>query len=249
MLQARFVVATPGYNWLAALIVVVAGAAAVILAVLRAARWSAPARGAREGTSGRFWPDLWVELESLLRASGRLALPMLAVGALALLVGPAVWATSALAGPANGAFPIAGPGVPLGFGTVSQADAGLQRYLLAHRGHAYYLFATLKATPAAPYIIATGQPVMALGGFTGSDPILTLGGLHAAIAGGQVRYFLLTGADRAARTSTNAQLTQWVAANCAPVAASAYDGTAASTAASGGAAQLYDCAAAANVAG
>jgi len=41
-----------------------------------------------------------------------------------------------------------------------------------HRSEAY-LAASVKARQAAPIIIATGEPVIALGGFSGRDPILT----------------------------------------------------------------------------
>lgn len=42
-----------------------------------------------------------------------------------------------------------------------------------------------------PLIIATGDPVLSLGGFTGSDPILTPAKLAALARQGVVRYFLL----------------------------------------------------------
>jgi len=60
------------------------------------------------------------------------------------------------------------------------ANATLISYLEAHQGSARYLFATTNANSAAPYILATGKAVMALGGFQGSDPILTLGQRHGA---------------------------------------------------------------------
>ena len=40
-------------------------------------------------------------------------------------------------------------------------------------------------------ILATNKPVMALGGFGGSDPILTTDQLAALVSKGTVRYFLL----------------------------------------------------------
>jgi hypothetical protein len=44
---------------------------------------------------------------------------------------------------------------------------------------------------ASPYILATEQPVAALGGFSGGDPILTTEQLAAMIERGEVRYFLV----------------------------------------------------------
>ena len=41
-------------------------------------------------------------------------------------------------------------------------------------GQARFLLATPNTQFAAPIIIGTGQPVMAMGGFSGRDPILTV---------------------------------------------------------------------------
>src|SRR5579885_2713319 len=72
-----------------------------------------------------------------------------------------------------------------------QVDQKLVSYLESHRGHARFLVATLTAMQAAPIILDTGQPVMALGGFMGRDPILTPNALAQEVERGQVRFFLL----------------------------------------------------------
>jgi len=72
-------------------------------------------------------------------------------------------------------------------------DPQLLSFLESHRGNARYLVATPNAMTAAPIVIATGQPVMALGGFSGSDPILTTSDLEHLVANGTVRYFLMGG--------------------------------------------------------
>jgi len=74
-----------------------------------------------------------------------------------------------------------------------QASRTLLRYLVKHRGAAKYLVATPSSNEAAPIIIATGEPVMSLGGFTGSDPILTSAKLASLAKEGVVQYFLLGG--------------------------------------------------------
>jgi hypothetical protein len=43
-------------------------------------------------------------------------------------------------------------------------------FLEHHHGREDYLLAAVNARQAAPIIIATGNPVMALGGFSGGDP-------------------------------------------------------------------------------
>jgi hypothetical protein len=46
---------------------------------------------------------------------------------------------------------------------------------------------------AAPYILASGQPIMAMGGFTSSDPAPTLAQFKQLVAEGKVRYVLVGG--------------------------------------------------------
>ncbi|MCC6176394.1 MAG: glycosyltransferase family 39 protein [Chloroflexi bacterium] len=119
-----------------------------------------------------------------------------------------------------------GPGGP---GTQAEVIAFLQ----ANRGDTKYLVATTNANSAAPIILATGQPVMALGGFLGSDPILTIDRLAARIQAGEVRFFLLGGpggfgGPGGARGATAG----WVQSTCPLVPASELGGSSV---------QLYDC--------
>lgn len=145
---------------------------------------------------------------------------LMTAGVLAIGVAPSAWAMETTlhdvggllpsAGPAGyggfrggrGGFPIVGgsgfdiPGLPSGVapGDFSgQLDSLTIEYLLKNQGNTKYLVATLNANSAAPIILATGEPVMALGGFTGSDPILTVSQLQQLIADGTVRFFLVQG--------------------------------------------------------
>lgn len=175
-------------------------------------------------------------------------------------------------------------GTPGGFGDTNTADAKLVNFLLAHQGTDRFLVATLNSMSATPFILSTGLPVMALGGFLGADQILTQQELAGLIKKGEVRYFLLQGGFGALPTiqldeippqyrelfeslrglggqgnplgglGNNAQLTQWVTANCAVVPQSQWsstpsatgNGTPGATAGGpggfGGGQQLYDCA-------
>jgi 4-amino-4-deoxy-L-arabinose transferase-like glycosyltransferase len=84
------------------------------------------------------------------------------------------------------------PGFPGGLGG-SQVDQQLLSYLEKNQGKAKYLLAVPSSMAADPYIIATGKPVMALGGFSGSDKILTVAQLATLVKNGTVRFFLLSG--------------------------------------------------------
>lgn len=82
-------------------------------------------------------------------------------------------------------------------------------YLEKHRGTAKYLAVTTSSNSAAPLIIATGQPVMSLGGFSGSDPILTTAKFAALVKAGEVRYFLINGGGPGGRGGSNG-ITSWI---------------------------------------
>lgn len=65
-------------------------------------------------------------------------------------------------------------------------------YLIAKNTGEKFLFATTNAGTAEAYIIQTGQAVMAMGGFSGSDPILTVAKLKQMIANKEVKFFLIS---------------------------------------------------------
>ena len=68
----------------------------------------------------------------------------------------------------------------------------LIRYLEANQGNAKFLVAVPSSQGIADtIIIETNKPVMSLGGFSGSDPILTTNQLASLVANGTVRFFLL----------------------------------------------------------
>jgi 4-amino-4-deoxy-L-arabinose transferase-like glycosyltransferase len=69
----------------------------------------------------------------------------------------------------------------------------LVSYLEANQGNTKFLFAVTNSNSAAPYIIATNKPVMSLGGFLGSDPILNTTSLAKLVSNNTIRFFLLNG--------------------------------------------------------
>ncbi|MFT9056207.1 MAG: glycosyltransferase family 39 protein [Ethanoligenens sp.] len=70
----------------------------------------------------------------------------------------------------------------------------LETYLEQHQDGATYLAAVPSAPLAETLIIDTGRPVMAIGGFNGTNPILTFHAFQSLVANGKVRYFLSTSA-------------------------------------------------------
>lgn len=135
-------------------------------------------------------------------------------GMLVLLAGPLYWAATPLIYGDNNVMPAAGPSqsqMGQRQGTVNkQAAANKQgivksessdssdkliAYLTKNNTGEKYLFATTDANTAGPYIIKTGKAVMAMGGFSGSDQVLTVSKLEKMVKNKEVKYFLISGTD------------------------------------------------------
>ena len=148
-------------------------------------------------------------------------------------------------GGSGGAGGLAGAGGLGGgiFGSTSltASQQQLYRYVSAHRDGAGYLLAVSSWSQASAYILATGQEVMPMGGFSGSVPEPTLARVQQLVATGQLRFFLLGGTGgfggpgRGGPDDTAAQVASWVESACAVVPAQDYG------AASGGTGTLYAC--------
>jgi 4-amino-4-deoxy-L-arabinose transferase-like glycosyltransferase len=129
----------------------------------------------------------------------RLALVGAAGAGVALLAGPTAYATSTIALAHAGGDPAAGPVVEDavgGFGPVGDptSDTALVDYLLANRGDTTWVVATWSADRAGSLELAAHAPVMAMGGFSGTDPVPTVDQLRHLVAAGKLRYVLLGGA-------------------------------------------------------
>jgi 4-amino-4-deoxy-L-arabinose transferase-like glycosyltransferase len=81
-----------------------------------------------------------------------------------------------------------------------------------------WVAAAVGSNSAAGVQLATGRPVMAIGGFNGSDPSPTLAQFQADVAAGKIHYFLPGGSGRGfggfggagGRSGTASQITSWV---------------------------------------
>ena len=87
-------------------------------------------------------------------------------------------------GGGGGAMTFAGNNMPA-------LDPALLRYLSTHQGKARYLVATATSSYASLFILATNQPVMALGGYQGWDRVVTPTSLAQLVTKGTVRFFYL----------------------------------------------------------
>jgi 4-amino-4-deoxy-L-arabinose transferase-like glycosyltransferase len=139
-----------------------------------------------------------------------------AIGLAALLAAPLYWAATPAVYGDSSMLPEAGPQLHRSNGTKnmmnSQADEKTIDYLMLHHKNEKYLVATTNAMTAAPIILATGKPVMAMGGFAGNDPALTVDKLKKMVEAGEVRYFLIPSMDM-----RNQEILKWIRENCKEV--------------------------------
>jgi 4-amino-4-deoxy-L-arabinose transferase-like glycosyltransferase len=86
-------------------------------------------------------------------------------------------------------------------------------FLAARHGGERFILAVPNALQAAPLIVASGKPVMAMGGYLGRDPILTADALERLVGEGQVRFILTGGPRLVAPDERERALAQWVRAH------------------------------------
>jgi 4-amino-4-deoxy-L-arabinose transferase-like glycosyltransferase len=184
-----------------------------------------------------------------LRAPARLARRATAVAAVAAVVALAAGPTSysvanlsrslngnnVIAGPATttggmGAGPGGGGGAPAmrgGGGPPGNARGGgggsisssVIAYLEANQGSAKYLLAASGSQTTASIIIATGKPVVTIGGFSGNDPAPTVSQLAAMVARGELKYVLISSGNGGGPGGASNALTTWVKAHGTAVTA------------------------------
>ena len=140
----------------------------------------------------------------------------------AMLVMPAVWSGLTAFNNSPSSLPTSGPAVAgydnMSPGMMGGVNQNLLNYLLNNTQSGTYLFATGGATMAAGYILATDRPVLALGGFTGTD-VVPIDKFISLVKSGQLRFVLLNDGP-----NEHKAIAQWVKLNCTIVNASAYGG-------------------------
>jgi hypothetical protein len=164
-----------------------------------------------------------------------------AAALIAALAGPTAYSLATAATPHTGSIPSAGPASTGGFGgpggapimgggptTGGGANAGgllngstssdALDALLAEDSSSYtWVAAAVGSNSAAGYQLATELPVMAIGGFNGSDPSPTLAQFQDYVANGEIHWFIASdggfGGGPNASGSTSSDIATWVADN------------------------------------
>ena len=115
----------------------------------------------------------------------------------------------------TGSIPTAGPSSTAMRGSnneTSQANSQLVQYLLEHQNGATWLVAVASANESAAIQLTSSQPVMAVGGFNGSDTPLTLEQFKQLVKDGKVNYYAISshGHGGGGPGGGNNEITMWV---------------------------------------
>jgi 4-amino-4-deoxy-L-arabinose transferase-like glycosyltransferase len=125
-------------------------------------------------------------------------------------------------------------------GGTESSQSGLLTYLQENTTDIKYLVAVNNAMTGAPYVLATGRPVLYMGGFSGSDNVVDADGLAELVANGELRYVLEGGGGGG---GGNSDISTWLEENCSVVDTSQYSSgeTSRGMGGMGGGGTLYQC--------
>lgn len=129
-----------------------------------------------------------------LSQTKRLKQIILGLAITAGMAAPIVFSISTVATAHSGSIPTAGPGASAMSNTNNEsarAESTLVSFLLENRHDTTWLATVNSANESAPIQLSSGQPVMAIGGFNGSDSTLTLSQLKQLVKQGKVRYYVV----------------------------------------------------------
>jgi 4-amino-4-deoxy-L-arabinose transferase-like glycosyltransferase len=202
------------HRWFAWMLpVAVAGTAVLSAALLRRTPGYAPGLAATVIVAGALAALGLTLVIARLTSRRTVAFAVVVVALVAVLGGPSAYALSTISKSVTGSFASAGPdasgqvllasrnGVGTGGGggtsgagqpgTAASVSQELISYLETHKASAEYIVAVEGSQSGESIILASGDPVMVMGGFNGSDPAPTLAEFKQMVAEGKVRYVLI----------------------------------------------------------
>lgn len=139
---------------------------------------------------------------------------LISIALISIFAAPAFYSSTAIFYKMQGNFPSAGLSLisskQVNIPSKDNSTDKLIKFLQANRKNEKYLVAVPSATDyASSIIIETGEPVMALGGFSGTDNIITLNEFKKLVSEGAIRYAIISGDGRGA----NSEIINWIKEN------------------------------------
>lgn len=121
----------------------------------------------------------------------------------------------------------------------SSSDSALISFLEKNNTGEEFLVAVSSASEAEPIILATGKPVMAVGGFSGTNRSLTVEKLEQMVKAGELKYYMVGGRGGMGGDSSD-EVTQWVEEHGTVVDSSVWSSSSGSGMEGGSSQTLYD---------
>ncbi|MFJ4831629.1 ArnT family glycosyltransferase [Streptomyces sp. NPDC088747] len=125
-----------------------------------------------------------------------------------------------------------------GGGMGGETSDELISYLKKNQDGAEWLLAVSSSQTAASLILSSGEPVISMWGWSGTDKAMTLARLKELVKNGELHYIQLGGGGGGGMgggSTLSSEVTAWVQKNATAVEASEYGGTSTSTSSSGSA--------------
>ncbi|WP_369249885.1 hypothetical protein [Streptomyces sp. R41] len=111
----------------------------------------------------------------------------------------------------------------------SQVTSDMITYLKKHQDGATWLLAVATDQTASSIILESGQPVISMGGWSGSDNAMTLAKLKSLVKSGKLHYIMISSTGG---QGTDSEIATWVAKHGAAVKSSSYSSSSSSSASS-----------------
>ena len=188
--------------------------------------------------------------------SKNLALAGITLLVASMFITPGIWSVyTALNPSSNQSLPAAysGKDSRSSNSRFAQVNESLVEYLEANTEDSNYLMAVPTSMQGADYVLETGRPVLYVGGFKGSDQVVSAADLSQLVERGELRYIYWSSQGM----GSNSEISSWVTSACSVVQgfetttrnAGAPDGTATSSSSSSSSGRqggsqsiaLYDC--------
>lgn len=145
---------------------------------------------------------------------------LVAIAFIGILVAPTVWSFTPMFYKMNGSSPSAGLELSRNkqVGNFSSnTNSKLIEFLENNKSNEKYLVAVPSAMNyASDIILKTGEPVMTIGGFSGSDKIITLDQFKKLVKNGEIRYTIVNGTISGigvSKNGSNSDIMNWVKEN------------------------------------
>jgi len=166
------------------------------------------------------------------RLPRRIAVTVAGLAVAACLAAPTAYTLATVATPHDGAIPSVGPARgPGGFGGMGgglldspEPGTGLAALLATDADHYAWTAAVVGSNNAAGYQLAGGAPVMAVGGYNGTDPSPTLEQFQHDVASGRIHYFVRGrmmfggfGGHDSGGSHEAADISEWVESHYTPI--------------------------------